>query len=506
MALEGPLDDDTRESLVRSHSASRALVHVINDLLDLTRTESGQTVFLQEPLDLGNTIEDAVSVHRSEAMRRGLGFEIVENPSGTPQTLLGDRGKIRQIIANVTANAVKYTKEGRVTVEWGELPKQVEDAVEASQDTIKIGIAISDTGAGIPESQLEEMFRIFEEVEMEDVTKSDAGGKASGLGLGLAVVARIVAQLGGQLRVESKVGLGSKFTFVLHFRLPLAEDNVSRRGSIHSTLSTSTRRSPAKGENPNSRSGTNSTAARSNYRSAPTDSSEGGRDVPEDGSTPQGEEMLRSQAGRLGGSAGSGGQKSVRSVGSSIDNLVQTISAPPEDDEVSGNGRQPAIIPNREYKDGQVQVESSRTPLKGVKIGEFEIDPGNNNTGPSHPSASQVPPSKPSLRRHVSRRPGQGHPNPGFTQGAGGSGSATVIGPSTSAPTADNSESPRRGSATSAPLRVMIVEDDAINRAILLKKLKKDFSHEVECCIHGELAVQMFEKDRNFDVILMDLQ
>lgn len=146
MALEGPLDDDTRESLVRSHSASRALVHVINDLLDLTRTETGQPFFLQDPLDLRETLEDAVAIHRMEAQRNGLQFEIIENPSGTPQTLLGDRGKIRQIVANATANAVKHTKQGKVTIEWGELPKDTEDPLEASPDTIKIGIAVIDTG------------------------------------------------------------------------------------------------------------------------------------------------------------------------------------------------------------------------------------------------------------------------------------------------------------------------------------------------------------------------
>ena len=148
MALEGQLDDDTRESLVRSHSASRALVHVINDLLDLTRTETGKDMFLQDPLDLGEIIEEAVAIHRMEAQRRGVAFEIIENPSGTPQTLLGDRTKLRQIVANVAANAVKHTHDGKVTVEWGELSKEADDPGEASQDSIKIGIAVADTGYG----------------------------------------------------------------------------------------------------------------------------------------------------------------------------------------------------------------------------------------------------------------------------------------------------------------------------------------------------------------------
>ena len=146
MALEGQLDDDTRESLVQSHSASRALVHVINDLLDLTRTEPNQTFALQEPFDIRDTIEEAVGIHRMEAARRGVSFEITENPSGTPPVLLGDRAKIRLIIANVAGNATKHTTEGKVMLEWGELPKELDEEAGAWQDMIKIGIAVTDTG------------------------------------------------------------------------------------------------------------------------------------------------------------------------------------------------------------------------------------------------------------------------------------------------------------------------------------------------------------------------
>jgi signal transduction histidine kinase len=100
----------TSISLSKSWNASRTLIHVINDLLDLTRAEKGNQLLFQEPFDLRSTIRDAVSMHRVEAERRGLEFEVIEEPIGTPATVLGDRAKIRQLIANVAANAVKHTR------------------------------------------------------------------------------------------------------------------------------------------------------------------------------------------------------------------------------------------------------------------------------------------------------------------------------------------------------------------------------------------------------------
>jgi hypothetical protein len=139
--------------------------------------------------------------------------------------LLGDRAKIRQALGNCVSNAIKHTRQGGILVEWGELADaDVEDALEKKADSIRIGISITDTGAGISEARLESMFREFEQVSTtgEEIGQVEAQGAT--VGLGLAVVARIIRNLGGQLRVESKLGEGSKFTFVLPFRLPSEED------------------------------------------------------------------------------------------------------------------------------------------------------------------------------------------------------------------------------------------------------------------------------------------
>lgn len=453
MALEGPLDDDTRESLVRSHSASRALVHVINDLLDLTRTQTGQPLFLQDPLDLSHTIDEAVAIHRFEAQRKGIAFEVIENPSGTPQTLLGDRGKIRQIVANVTANAVKHTHQGKVTVEWGELPKGTDDIAEASQDTIKIGIAISDTGVGIPELQLEDMFRTFEQVEAEMPDKQPGGN----LGLGLAVVARIVSHLGGQLRVESKVGHGSKFTFVLHFRLP-GPDNTPRRASTSS--STADNSSMTMGEEQQQHEAGQELGPHSRRNSG----------------------QLISQSGSGGSKGTSSSLRSARSresKKSEIDSLVQAI----------GGDRALAKAETRTNRPGVIQIGDSGTPLRPVKVDETEVD---------------VPHTGHVARPRVDRRQTTHDGPSAFAQ------TGFIRAPprrmSSSGKVPNLSGTPSSSAQQAKPLRIMIVEDDAINRAILMKKLKKDFNHDVKSTVHGEDAVRLYSTDNNFDIILMDLQ
>lgn len=468
MALEGPLDDDTRESLVRSHTASRALVHVINDLLDLTRTEQNQNSFLQDPLDLSDIIDEAVAIHKLEAQRRGVEFEVIENPSGTPQTLLGDRGKIRQIIANVTANAVKHTKEGKVTLEWGEMSKDSDEPAEASQDTIKIGISITDTGAGIPEDHLEEMFRTFEEVD------TDAGDqralKPGNLGLGLAVVARIVSQLGGQLRVESKVGHGSKFTFVLHFRLPGAH---GAPGSSHSA--------------------TGSVAQEASLRNADSVN----RSIQRSGST-----------GSLNGSLQSN-KLSNDSKRSEIESLVDVIGSNYMSGPVNRNQQGKVATRTRVRQPGQVEIEDSGTPLRSVKVDEGDVDV---------PAVRGETQARPTMQRQKTDNQGA---NTSFSK-TGDMGSTSRPTPmqrtttSRSASQAVSAEAVKLGKSTSGagvnarddvhPLKVLIVEDDAINRAILLKKLTKEYDHKVSSTVHGEEAVRLFEKDRTFDMILMDLQ
>ncbi|TFY65059.1 hypothetical protein EVJ58_g2200, partial [Rhodofomes roseus] len=207
MALNGPLDIETRENLSQSHAASKSLLFTINDLLDLTRLESGHETSFYEVFDLHRAIEDAVVLYRNEAFRRGLFFSV--DLSNSPRLVVGDSRKIRTVVANLTANALKYTDRGGISVECHayEEPAGLRDA-----HNVAVEIIVSDTGCGITGEKLECIFREFEQVE-----SAPPRAPTQGLGLGLAIVARIVEQLGGQLRVDSRTGEGSRFSFLIPF-------------------------------------------------------------------------------------------------------------------------------------------------------------------------------------------------------------------------------------------------------------------------------------------------
>lgn len=234
IALEGTLDDSTRENLLRSHTASKSLVYVINDLLDLTKSEQGQDLFRNEPFDLLSTIREAVSMYRSQASRAEVSFSLQED-ADIPRRVLGDQAKIRQVVGNVTANALKYTEKGSVEVRTKLLSR--------TEESCEMAIIVQDTGCGISEGKMDAIFSNFELVEPASQQVPRNSDSSVGTGLGLAIVARIVGNMNGQLKAESKVGRGSTFTFVFHFVLPASDlrrhsDALSSHASSSSTQRT----------------------------------------------------------------------------------------------------------------------------------------------------------------------------------------------------------------------------------------------------------------------------
>lgn len=206
MALNGTLDSETRDNLSQSHSASKNLLFTINDLLDLTRLESGNETSFNQLFNLPAAVEEAIGPYRSEAQRQSIDF--ILDVSESPKEVIGDARKIQTVVQNLTANALKYTAEGSITVCCVSTQEPV--GLRNSQQTA-VEIVVADTGCGIQQEKLENIFREFEQVESsEPKTSADAG-----VGLGLAVVARIVEQLGGQLRVDSRVEQGSRFSFLI---------------------------------------------------------------------------------------------------------------------------------------------------------------------------------------------------------------------------------------------------------------------------------------------------
>ncbi|KAH9891989.1 hypothetical protein C8Q73DRAFT_792309 [Cubamyces lactineus] len=387
LAMNGPLDNETRENLSHSHAASKSLLFTINDLLDLTRLESGNETSFNEPFDLHQAIENATQLYRNEARRRGLQF--VLSLTGCPKQVVGDSRKIRTVVANLTANALKYTTRGSISVicRAFEEPSGLRDSGD-----LAVEIVVADTGTGIPSEKLESIFREFEQVETAPRTHSP------GLGLGLAVVARIVEQLGGQLRVDSTLGQGSRFSFLL----PLTRDFP---GGSRLSLS----------------SGSSSSS------------------------------LSR--------------QSNGASRGSEIQDLVQALSASHMDD--SRSSSKDRVIVRRSQSrpppiSGQTEITDSGTPLRAVKVDGYNLDP-------------PAPTALPLQRKRAS-------------------------------PTAKRSPSNRSQSEAALPrLRILIVEDNDINRMILAKRLSLD-GHTVVNTTNGQEGIEVIQTDRHFDCILMDIQ
>lgn len=225
IALEGHLDNETRENLARSHDASKSLIYVINDLLDLTRTEEGHDLLKDEVFDIREVIGEVATKFKRDAERKKLDFGVVEYP-GLPPLVKGDSSRLRQVLSNVVANAIKYTTKGGIKIEiWTS-----GDIKEGGKWQIEI--AVEDTGCGLSSGKLDILFGEFEQIQTEEESHTTAQEESATfnalakipgqkiLGLGLAVVARGVRNMGGQLRLKSEEGKGSRFTICVPFLLP----------------------------------------------------------------------------------------------------------------------------------------------------------------------------------------------------------------------------------------------------------------------------------------------
>jgi len=227
IALEGPLDKETRENLSQSHVASKSLIYAINDLLDLTRTEQGQDLVKEEEFDLIQTARETVNAFNGDIVKKGLMVDVLVSPN-FPAVVTGDELLMRQCISNLLSNAVKYTDQGGIAVEL-----RIVGIPEAGK--VDVEIVVQDTGIGMSAEDMDILFRQLEQVQIDDelslkAQDDEAGGgyiltKSSTkklLGLGIAKVGRIIQTIGGQLRVTSGKGKGSRFTMQIPLSLPIS--------------------------------------------------------------------------------------------------------------------------------------------------------------------------------------------------------------------------------------------------------------------------------------------
>ena len=200
------LTPEQREFLDAAHLSGNALVRIIADILDFSRIESGKMYLNEEPFDFKASILSSLRIFHEQAGKIGLSF-IVEMDPDIPDLLLGDDTRVRQIIFNLVGNALKFTKEGRITVSCTLLPEQPVDA-------IRIRLNVTDTGIGIPKDKQGILFNAFTQVD------SFLNKQSSGTGLGLSIVKRLVAMMNGDIQLESEPGKGTSVSCTVSFSIP----------------------------------------------------------------------------------------------------------------------------------------------------------------------------------------------------------------------------------------------------------------------------------------------
>ncbi|KAI5919651.1 hsp90-like protein [Camillea tinctor] len=495
IALEGTLDQETRENLARSHSASKSLIYVINDLLDLTQTEEGLELIKDEILDLPACIQEATDPFKVDAARKGLDYEVVQHP-GLPRYVHGDYRRVRQAVANMTANAMQHTSEGSVKVEAY--------VTEVLQSRVRVEITVHDTGHGMSDEKLDSLFQDLEQVssaDLEDPTASKEVEKTQDgrtLGLGLAVVARIVRNMDGQLRLKSEEGKGSRFVIQIPFELP-SDDILEKAGASNATVKSSSKSNPASVTKslPPTQAGEVLLVDRGS--SAPPHIP--GRVIKKSHSFDETTSVssLRSGASNSGRSNKSDAERLIDaiqtplSLGEPDEGAVgvqrqnskrrqhrphpSSASLPEPDAEnnrpiITSNLERPSMPPRStssptrplDSQAGIHPVTDTKTPIRPVKIPDEYFDlPRSAQTGESSKVLFEIPEG------------GQLDRNKSFVPHSG-------------------------------KLQVLVAEDDPINMKILKKRLEKA-EHKVYHAVNGEdCAIVYRETSTKFDVILMDMQ
>lgn len=213
LLLDSPLTDAQLEYAETIRRSGEHLLTLINDILDFSRLESGSVELDCQPFSLSQCVEEALDLVAVRAAQKRLELAYVPNP-GVPDTLVGDIGRIRQVLLNLLANAVKFTESGEVTVSIS--------GQQASEKTWALELKVADTGIGIPADRVNSLFTEFMQVD------ASTSRRYGGSGLGLAISRKLIERMGGSVTVTSEVGVGSCFTVALS--LPVSEQVSSRIG------------------------------------------------------------------------------------------------------------------------------------------------------------------------------------------------------------------------------------------------------------------------------------
>jgi CheY-like chemotaxis protein len=198
LVLETDLSDEQREFLNDARKSAESLLALLNDILDFSKIEAGRMDLFPIAFSLRDCLKNAASALTVNAEQKGLRMMVEVGPE-TPDAVIGDPLRLRQVLLNLLNNAVKFTHAGSIEMRAG--------LYERREDSLTLHFSVSDTGVGIPPDKIEAIFEAFRQAD-GSVTRTYGG-----TGLGLTICARLVNLMGGRVWVESEPGMGSIFHF-----------------------------------------------------------------------------------------------------------------------------------------------------------------------------------------------------------------------------------------------------------------------------------------------------
>ncbi len=214
LTLTTDLTKEQQEYLEMVNMSADSLLVLLNDILDFSKIEAHQMELEEIDFDLQTTLENAVDILAVRAHKKGLELTCHIKPD-VPTALVGDPGRLRQIIINLANNAIKFTEKGEVVIRV---------ATEMEEDALAVlHFSVSDTGVGIPPDKMETIFEAFSQVDGSSTRKYE------GTGLGLTISRQLVEMMHGRIWVESEPDKGSTFHFTSHFRLSCVQRRESPR-------------------------------------------------------------------------------------------------------------------------------------------------------------------------------------------------------------------------------------------------------------------------------------
>ncbi len=528
IALEGTLDTETRDNLSKSHSASKSLIYVINDLLDLTKTEEGGELIKDEVFDLKSTLAEATDPYKGDAKRKNIEYEVIKWP-GLPHAVLGDQRRVRQAISNVTANAIQNTSQGGVEVDMY--------LVSGEECRCELEVTVTDTGAGMSAQKLDQLFRELEQVQSEaEATIEDAiapsnkqrsesskKGDRRTLGLGLAIVARIVRNMNGQLRLKSEEGKGSRFVIQFPFDLPDSEPkqlSLEESSATGSMMPDAIDHQSACPTTPGSSQHKDGEVTLIERGSTQGRHSQTRRDAPSMSRKTSGGSMnSRNSLGSVKSGHSNVSISSAHSGRSEADRLIDAISEPHmvegwQEGSVAradslksshSRGTTPSEGPSRPKLEKRHTLASHAglgSPMKN-RAKSIKVPRGVMGKSHEHPGQSLVMDQRTPLkaiRMHDAGSTSSGTEGSlrSLRSGSSKAGSASLkeLAASSTVPEPPSAEC----------MRALVAEDDPVNSRIIQKRLEK-LSHEVVMTVNGEDCASVYcEKSGFFDIILMDMQ